>query len=210
MGYVRVNEAQLYYETYGTGTPLVLSHGGWTDTTHWSPNVSDLARRWQVIVYDRRDCGRSAGDGRTAHSWQLWRDDLRGLLEALGIESAYLGGCSYGALISLELALERPEMARALILESGTPDGIAGSGPELVPFPSRVADLGRIRAPTLIIQGEHDPFWPPPVAERLQAGIAGSELLVVRGAGHVPHLDDPELFNRTVESFLLRVEGAGG
>lgn len=30
----------------------------------------------------------------------------------------------------------------------------------------------------------------------------------VAGAGHVPHLDDPALFNRTVEEFLLRVEGA--
>ena len=209
MGYVQANGAELYYETYGSGRPLVLSHGGWTDTTHWSPNVSGLARRWQVIVYDRRDCGRSPGPG-GAHSWQLWRDDLRGLLEALAIESAYVGGCSYGALISLELALDRPQMATALILESGTPDGIAGSGPELVPFPSRAADLGRIRVPTLIVQGEYDPFWPPPVAERLQQGIAGSELLVVPGAGHVPHLDDPELFNRAVESFLLRVEANAG
>jgi len=206
MGYVQVNGAQLYYETSGSGRPLVLSHGGWTDTSHWSPNVGDLARRWQVIVYDRRDCGRSSGPSGEAHSWQLWRDDLRGLLEALGIESAYLGGCSYGALISLELALDRPQMAKALILESGTPDGIVGDGPELVPFPSRAADLGRIQVPTLIVQGEYDPFWPPPVAERLQAGIAGSELLVVPGAGHVPHLDDPDLFNRTVEAFLARVE----
>ncbi len=210
MPYASVNGAELYYEIHGQGTPLVLSHGGWTDTTHWSPNVPGLARRWQVIVYDRRDCGRSVGDGRTPHSWHLWRDDLWGLLEALGIESAYLGGCSYGALISLELAFDRPEMVRALILESGTPDGIVGSGPDLVPFPSRAADLGRIRVPTLIIQGQFDPFWPPAVAERLQAGIAGSELLVVPGAGHVPHLDDPGLFNRSVELFLLRVESNAG
>jgi len=60
----------------------------------------------------------------------------------------------------------------------------------------------------VIVQGEYDPFWPPPVAERMQRGIAGSELVVVAGAGHVPHLDDPALFNRTVEEFLLRVEGA--
>ena len=51
--------------------------------------------------------------------------------------------------------------------------------------------------------------WPPPVAERMQRGIVGAELVVVAGAGHVPHLDDPALFNRTVEEFLLPVEGAG-
>ncbi len=58
------------------------------------------------------------------------------------------------------------------------------------------------------MQGEFDPFWPPPVAERMQMGIEGSELLVVPGAAHVPHLDDPALFNRSVEEFLSVVEGA--
>ena len=87
--------------------------------------------------------------------------------------------------------------------------GIASGGPDVIQFPARAQDLHRITAPSLIAQGELDPFWPPAVAERMQRGIAGSELAVVAGAGHVPHLDDPELFNRTVEEFLLRVEGAG-
>ena len=204
MPYASVNGAELYYEIHGQGTPLVLSHGGWTDTTHWAPNLPALSRRWQVVTYDRRGCGRSQAPAES-HSWETWRDDLRGLLEHLGIDRAYVGGCSYGALLSLELALHRPEMVMALVLESGTPDGISGSGAGLVPFPGRAGDLQRISVPTLIIQGEHDPFWPPAVAERLQRGIAGSELVVVAGAGHVPHLDDPELFNRTVESFLSRV-----
>ncbi|MEE8347245.1 MAG: alpha/beta fold hydrolase, partial [Dehalococcoidia bacterium] len=74
-----VNGARIYYEVQGEGIPLVLSHGGWTDTSHWLPNVGPLAKRWQVIVWDRRGCGRSSdpGDG---HTWQTWRDDLRGLL----------------------------------------------------------------------------------------------------------------------------------
>ena len=129
-------------------------------------------------------------------------------LDDLGIESVYVGGCSYGALLSLELSLEWPHLVRALVLESGSPDGITGSGPDLVPFPARAGELHRIKVPALIVQGEFDPFWPPPVGERLQRGIQGSELLVVSGAAHVPHLDDPALFNRTVEAFLSRLEGA--
>jgi pimeloyl-ACP methyl ester carboxylesterase len=208
MPHAEVNGARLYYEEHGQGFPLVLSHGGWTDTNHWLPNVGPLSRRWRVVVWDRRGCGRSSDPGE-GHTWQLWRDDLRGLLEHLGIESACVGGCSYGALLSLELALEWPRMVRALVLESGSPDGIEGDGPEVIPFPARAPELHRITVSALIVQGELDPFWPPPVAERLQRGIGGSELLVVAGAGHVPHLDDPALFNRTVEKFLLRVEGAG-
>ena len=208
MPHAEVNGARLYYEEHGEGVPLVLSHGGWTDTNHWLPNAGPLSRRWRVVLWDRRGCGRSSDPGE-GHTWQLWRDDLRGLLDHLGIDSAYLGGCSYGALLSLELALEWPRMVRALVLESGSPDGIAGAGPDVIYFPARAQELHRITVPTLIVQGEFDPFWPPPVAERLQRGIAGSELVVVAGAGHVPHLDDPALFNRTVEEFLLRVEGAG-
>ena len=208
MPHAEVNGARLYYEVHGEGVPLVLSHGGWTDTNHWLPNAVPLSRHWRVVLWDRRGCGRSSDSGE-GQTWELWRDDLRGLLDHLGIDSAYLGGCSYGALLSLELALEWPRMVRALVLESGSPDGIAGAGPDVIYFPPRAQELQRITAPALIVQGEYDPFWPPPVGQRMQRGIAGSELVVVPGAGHVPHLDDPALFNRTVEDFLLRVEGAG-
>ena len=123
MPHAEVNGARLYYEVHGEGVPLVLSHGGWTDTNHWLPNAGPLSRRWRVVLWDRRGCGRSSdpSEGRT---WQLWRDDLRGLLDHLGIDYAYLGGCSYGALLSLEVALEWPGMVRALVLESGSPDGM--------------------------------------------------------------------------------------
>ena len=208
MPHAEVNGARLYYEQHGDGIPLVLSHGGWTDTSHWLPIVGPLSRRWRVILWDRRGCGRSSDPGE-GQGWQLWRDDLRGLMDHLEIDAAYAGGCSYGALLSLELALEWPRLVRALILESGSPDGIASAGPEVIYFLARAQELQRVTVPTLIVQGELDPYWPPPVAERLQRGIAGSELAVVAGAGHVPHLDDPPLFGRTVQEFLLRVEGAG-
>lgn len=205
MPHAEINGAQIYYEAHGQGFPLVLSHGGWTDTSHWLPNVGPLSKRWQVVVWDRRGCGRSSDPG-AGHTWDLWRDDLRGLLEHLGFESAYVGGCSYGALLALELALAEPRLVRALILESGSPDGIQGSGPDLVPFPSRAGDLHRVSVPALIIQGEYDPFWPPLVAERMQQGIAGSQLIIAPNAEHVPHLDDPDLFNRAVEEFLAGIE----
>lgn len=210
MPWASVNGAELYYELHGHGPPLLLSHSGWNDARQWDPVLPALARRWQVVLYDRRGCGRSRSPT-DRYTWELWRDDLRALMDRLGIEAAYVGGCSYGALLSLELALAWPERVRALILESVTPDGIPeGGGPRLVSFPARAGDLRRITAPTLVIQGEDDPHWPPPVAQRLADGIPGAELVVVPGGGHVPHLDEPALFLRAVESFLSRLEGAGG
>src|SRR3989304_1183562 len=52
---------RLYYEVHGEGVPLVLSHGGWTDTNHWLPNAGRLSRRWRVVLWDRRGCGRPSG-----------------------------------------------------------------------------------------------------------------------------------------------------
>lgn len=207
MPYAEVNGATLYYETYGQGKALVLSHGGWTDTSHWQPNVSALARHWRVVVYDRRGCGRSTAPG-DFHSCELWRDDLYGLMQHLGLASAYVGGCSYGAMLALELALAHPQAVEALILESGTCLGLAGSGPGGVPFPPRTDDLSKLRVPTLIIQGELDPVFPPALAETMHDGIAGLELVIVPGAAHVPHLDEPGLFNRVVADFLRRLESA--
>jgi pimeloyl-ACP methyl ester carboxylesterase len=207
MPHAEINGAHIYYERHGQGKALILSHGGWTDTTHWQPNVPALCRHWEVVAYDRRGCGRSSAPS-DDHTWELWRDDLYGLIRHLGLQRVYLSGCSYGAMLSLELALACPQVVAALILESGTCEGLSRRGPGLVAFPRRTDDLSKIQVPTLIIQGELDPFFPPPVAETMQRGIAGSELVIVPGAGHVPHLEEPALFNRAVEDFLLRLEGA--
>ncbi len=127
MPHAEINGAHIYYETRGQGRPLILSHGGWTDTSHWQPNLPALSRQWQVVVYDRRGCGRSTAPG-DEHSYQLWRDDLYGLIQHLGLQRVYAGGCSYGAMLSLELALAYPQVVAVLVLESGTCEGLSGSG----------------------------------------------------------------------------------
>lgn len=48
------------------------------------------------------------------------------------------------------------------------------------------ADLARITARTLIVQGDHDPFYPLRISEEMAAAIPNSDLWVVRGGGHGP------------------------
>ena len=62
--------------------------------------------------------------------------------------------------------------------------------------------LARVRAPTLIVWGEHDSVVPPAVGERLRAHLPGAELVVIPGAAHNPMWDRPEAFNRVVLEFL--------
>ena len=63
-------------------------------------------------------------------------------------------------------------------------------------------DLRSIDAPTLLIWGEKDPLIPPSVGDLLRREIAGSHLLVLRNAGHVPMFDRPQEFNAALLSFF--------
>jgi pimeloyl-ACP methyl ester carboxylesterase len=206
MPFVEVNGARIRYEEKGSGKPLVLAHGGWTGLEAWGANIGELSKYYRVVVYDRRDCGQSTAPPGSS-SAEAWTEDLRQLMLSLGIEKGYVGGLSYGALTTIELCLAHPEMVEAAVLASGTARGLSNSGrPSMVPFPDRRADLPRISAPTLILQGDLDSMWPAAVGEELHAAIPGSEFILMPLAGHSLQLDQPDMFNEKVVAFLRRVE----
>jgi pimeloyl-ACP methyl ester carboxylesterase len=62
--------------------------------------------------------------------------------------------------------------------------------------------LPRIDVPTLLVYGADDVRAPMDVAERLHASIAGSELVVIDGVGHLPNVEAPERFEAEVRTFL--------
>ena len=66
--------------------------------------------------------------------------------------------------------------------------------------------LEQIRIPTLIIVGEYDKITPPIVAEALHENITGSDLVVIKDAGHLSNLDNPEEFNIALLEFLEKVK----
>ncbi len=66
-------------------------------------------------------------------------------------------------------------------------------------------DLGKIRAPTLLIWGRQDEITPPDVARTYNDGISGSELHWVDKCGHVPMMEQPEAFNGIFIEFLDKI-----
>jgi pimeloyl-ACP methyl ester carboxylesterase len=64
--------------------------------------------------------------------------------------------------------------------------------------------LGRLRVPTLVLAGGDDRLTPPALAEQLARAIPGAEIDVVPDAGHLPYLETPEAFRKTVLEFLAR------
>ncbi len=118
-----VNGINIYYESHGDGYPLVWSHEFAGDYRSWEPQVRFFTRRYRVITYSAR--GYLPSDVPTdesSYSQDQAVDDLRGLLEHLGIEKAHIGGLSMGGNVALNFGLKHPDMARSLVV-AGTGTG---------------------------------------------------------------------------------------
>jgi pimeloyl-ACP methyl ester carboxylesterase len=113
--YVTVGAVRTYYEAHGSGDPLVLLHGGGMWGGSWEAQVSALAERFRVYVPDRRGHGRTPDvDGPLTTT--LMAADTAAFLDRLEIGPAHLVGWSDGALVGARVALDRPELVRALVL----------------------------------------------------------------------------------------------
>lgn len=108
-----VNDTHLYYEQAGSGHPLVLIHGFTLNTQMWDDQFSLLAQYYQVIRYDMRGSGQSALPAEEPFTEV---DDLRALLDALGVNSTFVLGLSRGGSVAIDFALAYPERTGALVL----------------------------------------------------------------------------------------------
>ncbi|MFQ5821864.1 MAG: alpha/beta fold hydrolase [Candidatus Heimdallarchaeota archaeon] len=112
-GFAEVNGTQLYFEVAGSGDPIVLIHGNYGDSRHWDDQFEVFAKEYKVIRYDVRGYGKSSvpvEGGAYSHP-----DDLKALLEYLGISKAHITGFSMGCVIAVDFVLTYPDMSNSLI-----------------------------------------------------------------------------------------------
>jgi pimeloyl-ACP methyl ester carboxylesterase len=109
------------YDTYGSGPPLVLVHGGFSDhATNWQEVKPLLEDRFTVYAVARR--GRGESSATEGHTIEDEAADVAAVLRQIG-EPAFLLGHSYGALCALGAAELNPTGVRKLVLyEAPTPD----------------------------------------------------------------------------------------
>lgn len=110
----------LYYETHGSGEPLLLVTGLNGLASFWKPHVEVLARRFTLILHDHRGTGASSLKP-LAFSVEQMMADVLALMDALGIRSADILGHSTGGAIGQVLAVERPERVRRLLISASWP-----------------------------------------------------------------------------------------
>src|SRR5690242_2056747 len=115
--YAKINGLDLYYETHGTGRPMILLHGGLGSGEMFGPIMPQLAEHHQVITPDLQGHGRTADIDRPIDI-RLMADDIAALIEHLGLDEPDVVGYSLGGGVALLTAIKYPAMVRRLVVAS--------------------------------------------------------------------------------------------
>ena len=115
--YADVNGINLYFETHGTGRPLVLLHGGLGSGEMFGPVIAQLAASHQVIVPDLQGHGRTADIDRPLDH-RLMADDIAALIDHLGLDKPDIVGYSLGGGVAFQVAAKYPAKVGRLVVAS--------------------------------------------------------------------------------------------
>jgi pimeloyl-ACP methyl ester carboxylesterase len=103
-GYVEHEGSRIHYDTYGSGSPVILLHGGLGHSGNWGYQVPTLVSNgYRAVLIDSRGHGRSTRDSRP-FSYELMASDVLAVMDVLHLEKAALVGWSDGACTALILA----------------------------------------------------------------------------------------------------------
>jgi pimeloyl-ACP methyl ester carboxylesterase len=106
----------LFYESHGTGEPLVLISGFASGAWLWFRQIERLAQHFQVITFDPRGIGNSKLESEESVTISEIADDVAKILDELNIEKASILGTSFGGFVAQEFALKYPNRLNKLIL----------------------------------------------------------------------------------------------
>ncbi|MEV4759890.1 alpha/beta hydrolase [Micromonospora sp. NPDC049559] len=200
--------------------PVVLLHGLGSDGSSWHAVAAALADRWRVYVPDQRGHGRSDRPGE--YSFELLRDDLLGLLDALGLARAALVGHSMGGVAAYLLAQDHPERVERLVLVE-TPPPVPRGRPEPVrpdeptpydwavvpaivaqlnaPDPAWSTRLPEVTVPTLVVAGGPSSQLPQEKIAWMAERLPDARLVTIP-AGHRVPTEAPADLAAALRTFL--------
>lgn len=132
--FVEVNGINTHYLDIGSGTPLILLHGGGAGADgwgNWRGCLAEYAQYFRVIALDMPGFGRTDKPSPDAYAYTQANRNLHlfGFIESLGLDKVNLIGNSMGGATALGLAIEHPERVQKLVLMGSAGLGIANPDP---------------------------------------------------------------------------------
>lgn len=123
----KVNGIKIYYEIKGEGIPLVMIAGFTCDSTLWQAVSEDLARSFQLVMFDNRGAGKSESPD-SSYTIETMAADTLALIEALGLKNPHLLGHSMGgAIIQIAAAQHGHNIGKVVIANSAAKFSTIGS-----------------------------------------------------------------------------------
>ncbi len=111
----KINGFDHYWEDFGSGEALIMLHGAVSSGKNQLGHARELSSDFRVLVPDMRGMGQSQHTSSIATG--AWVDDVKGLLDHLGLAAAHLFGTGLGTRVALRFAIDHPEMTTSLILD---------------------------------------------------------------------------------------------
>ncbi|MCB6367150.1 alpha/beta hydrolase [Intestinibacillus massiliensis] len=234
--FAHCNGIKIAYYEYGAGEPLVLLHGNGEDSTYFAHQVEAFSGEYRIIAVDSRGHGRSETGARGLF-FGLFTEDLRALLDTLGIAKAHILGFSDGGNLALLFALRYPSYVGRLILNGANINMLAVKPSVQLPVISGYALLrlfGCFSAQArrkrdvlgLMVHGYGVTFADlrriaaptlviagerdmilEPHTRRIAQAIPHARLCLLPGGDHFCAAKRPEAFNAAVREFLQNPTG---
>jgi pimeloyl-ACP methyl ester carboxylesterase len=227
--YAKVNGISLYFESYGSGDPLVMLHGNGGSINAFSNQIPFFSKYYRVIAIDSRLQGKSGGTADTI-SYDMMASDFCALLDYLEIDSALVLGWSDGGIDGLIMAINCPDKVKKLAISGAntTPDSTAIPYSDILSLTAFVnndtsaskkdialnkmmlyqpdisfEDLQSIWCPVLVMAGDHDIIKPAHTMMIFQS-ITAASLCIFPDSNHGVCQQHPDLFNKVVLDFFRK------
>ena len=109
---------RLHYEETGSGTPVILVHEFAGDVRSWEAQLRHFGQRYRCIAFNARGYPPSdVPEDPAAYSQARAADDVKSVLDHLGIERAHVVGLSMGGFATLHFGFRHPARARSLVVD---------------------------------------------------------------------------------------------
>ncbi len=224
-GFVENKGANIYYEVYGTGKPLVVLHGNGGSISNAADFYPELIKKYRVIAIDSRSQGRST-DTDAPLNYDVMASDVNAVLDKLNIDSAFMWGQSDGGILCLLMAMDYPKKVKRIIACGANvqPDSSAIFGWGVLQVNKTIKNsadkhevklyemmrdypnipyenLKRISAPSLIMGGDRDIIKPEHLVKMFQY-IPNSQLCILPGSTHGEAWENQEIFLMIMDKFF--------
>jgi pimeloyl-ACP methyl ester carboxylesterase len=231
-GTVKLKDATLYYEIYGTGQPLLLLHGDSQSIFAFSKQIPELSKHFKVIAVDTRGQGKSTDLTTGPLSYDLFANDMKQLLDSLHVPKTDILGWSDGGNTGLLIAIKYPSYVNKLAVTGanleptdqavehevlkGVSDQLADWKKDTSAYAAMevrlftmmlnephisVENLRSIKAPVLVMAGEHDVILEKHT-KLIASSIPNATLYIFKDASHYVPVEKIDEFNNKVISYF--------